>query len=243
MVISATLVIHASVATGETASDPGPFDRPGFYMGAGDTYQRNPFNSRIEDAIQDALPGANSSVDLDDSFGINGLLDYRVRSFLALELQYEWVDKYDFKGTIDVPVPVSGNLYSIEGHTLTASTKWIIPFWRIQPYFLLGGGVAISDVSRGNLATALTALGRDVGEGTHAKPAARTGLGLDLYITEHIALNAQASAVITTLKEPGTSTTSMISTTWPSLWGSSTDSRAACVTTLAVPRRSPPGSA
>ena len=38
--------------------------------------------------------------------------------------------------------------------------------------------------------------------GTHVKPAARAGLGLDLYITEHIVVNAQASVLVTTLKEP-----------------------------------------
>ena len=194
------------VARAEPSVDQDPFDRPGFYTGIGGSYQYNVFNSRIEDVIEDevddALPGANSSFDLDDSGGLNALLGYRVASWFALELQYEWVDEYDIKGSTEIPVPASGDLYSIEGHTLTANTKWIIPFWRIQPYFLLGGGVAISKVDNGSLASVLNALGGDIDDGTHAKPAARTGLGLDLYITQHIVINAQASAVLTTLKEP-----------------------------------------
>jgi len=200
------LVMLPEFALADKKSDPDPFDRPGFYMGGGGTYQFNAFNGRIEDVIQDAvddaIPGANADVDLDDSGGLNALLGYRVWSWFALELQYEWVDEYDIDGSIDLPFPISGRLYSIEGHTLTASTKWIIPFWRIQPYFLIGGGIAISDVSKGNLAVALTALGGDIDDGTNMKPAGRAGLGLDIYLTKHIVVNAQASAVLTTLESP-----------------------------------------
>lgn len=203
---AACVLAQTNVAAAEAASDPDPFDRAGFYLGGGGTYQYNVFNSRIEDVIQDevddALPGANANFELDDSAGINLLLGYRVGSWFGLELQYEWIGEYDIKGSTDVPTPISGNLYSIEGHTLTVNTKWIIPFWRVQPYFLLGGGLAVSRVENGELASALNALGGEIDDGTHAKPAARVGLGLDLYITQHIVMNAQASAVLTTLKEP-----------------------------------------
>ena len=185
------------------------FDRRGFYMGAGGTYQYNVLNSQIEDVLQDevddSLLGANARFDLEDSGGIHAIVGYRAMSWFAIELQYEWIDEYEIKGSTDVPVPVSGNLYGIEGHTLTVNTKWIVPTWRIQPYFLLGGGVAISDVSNGNLTDALAALGAtggEIDEGQHATPAGRAGLGLDLYVTRHIVLNLQGSILVTTLKEP-----------------------------------------
>ena len=57
-------------------------------------------------------------------------------------------------------------------------------------------------MSNGNLADALNALGGDINDGKHAKPAARAGLGFDLYLTKHIVVNAQGSVVVTTLKEP-----------------------------------------
>ena len=200
-ILTAVFVLcHSSGAAADA------FDRPGFYLGAGATYQYNVFSSDIEDVIQDevdaALPGANASFDLDDSFGVNAVLGYRAVSWFAIELQYEWIAEYDIQGSTDVPVPVSGNLYSIEGHTLTANTKWIVPFWRVQPYLLLGGGFALSDVSNGDLADALNALGGDIDDGKHLKPAARAGLGLDFYISQNIVLNAQASIVATTLKSP-----------------------------------------
>ncbi len=193
--------------------DDDPFDRSGFYVGLGGSYQFNPFNSKIESLIEDALddeigPGANVKADLGDSGGVNATVGYRAFSFLALEIEYEWIDQYKIKGSTDTPIPVSGDLYSIEGHTLTANTKWIIPFWRIQPYLLIGGGIAISDVNRGSLydnaaiAAVLDSAGIDVQGGTHTNAAARAGLGLDLYITEHIVVNGEASTVLTTLKEP-----------------------------------------
>ena len=39
-------------------------------------------------------------------------------------------------------------------------------------------------------------------DGKHVKPAARGGIGIDLYITEHIVINAQASALLTTFESP-----------------------------------------
>jgi opacity protein-like surface antigen len=200
------VLVQPSLAVAKEAQDPDPFDRPGFYLGVGATYQYNVFKSRVEDVIEDevddALAGANANFNLDGSLGVNALLGYRVASWFAIEIQYEWVDEYDIKGSTDVPTPASGKLYSIEGHALTANTKWIVPFWRVQPYLLLGGGMALSDVSKGDLADALNALGADIDDGKHAKPAARAGLGLDLYITQHIVVNAQASVLVTTLKKP-----------------------------------------
>jgi opacity protein-like surface antigen len=207
MLAASLLIIVPESARAANESDPDPFDRPGFYIGGGATYQFNAFASRIEDVIEDELkdfnPASNPNIDLDESFGANALLGYRMWSWFALELQYEWVDEYDIKGSVEMFVPLSGKLYSIEGHTLTVNTKWIIPFWRIQPYLLIGGGVAMSDVSKGSLADEFAALsGADIDDGTDFRPAARAGLGLDLYITKHIVVNAQASAVLTTLQNP-----------------------------------------
>ena len=200
------LLMLPGFAQAEDESDPDPFDRPGFYIGAGGTYQFNAFSGRIEDVIEDevedAVPGATADFDLDESAGFNALLGYRAWSWFALELQYEWVDEYDINGSIDLPLAISGKLYSIEGHTLTANTKWIIPFRRIQPYRLIGGGLAISDVSKGGLADAFVVLGADIDDGTNYEPVGRGGIGVDLYITEHILINAQASAVLTTLGSP-----------------------------------------
>ena len=196
-----------------TEEDDDPFDRPGFYVGVGGTYQRNVFESRIEDVVQDELQGtllADTKIDIDDSGGVNAVVGYRAWSWFALELQYEWIDEYEIAGSVDLgPFGTqSGDLYSIESHTLTANTKWIIPFWRIQPYILAGVGYAVYDVDRGSIydnplvEPILTANGVVVDDGTHHDFAARAGGGVDFYVTENIVVNAQASVVLTTLEKP-----------------------------------------
>lgn len=185
------------------------FDRSGVYAGVGATYQYNVLNGEIEsvleDEVDDVLLGASSSFDLDDSFGVHALVGYRVFKWFAVELEYEWIDQYEIQGSTQTPVPASGYLYSIEGHTLTVNTKWVLPTWRIQPYFLLGAGLAISDVGEGDLADALGALdavGDAIDEGIHVEPAGRAGVGLDLYLTRHVVLNVQGSVVVTTFESP-----------------------------------------
>ena len=190
-----------------------PFDRPGLYVGVGGSFQYNVLGDEIEDAIRDELSSGDvaiGSLDLDESFGVNVTLGYRLASFFALELEYEWIAPYDIgaSGQFDVPpvVRASGTLYSIEGHTLTANTRWILPIWRIQPYFLLGGGFALSDVDRGNLYDDFEALllaeGVDIDEGDTLVPAGRLGVGFDWYLTKHLVLNTEAGIVATTLKQP-----------------------------------------
>jgi hypothetical protein len=197
VVLGAGLLLLALpyAAFADEHEDDDPFDRPGFYLGVGGSYQHNVFESAIEDAIDDEF-GVAVNVDLEDSGGVNAVAGYRVASFFAIELEYEWVSEYD----VELSSVVG---YSIEGHTLTANTKWIIPFWRIQPYFLLGGGLAISDVSIDSTTKAFLDLaGINLDDGTNAKPAGRAGLGFDLYITENILVNTEVGVVLTTLKEP-----------------------------------------
>jgi len=210
VVLAAGLLLLAPAAFSQEIEevDDDPFDRPGFYVGVGGSYQSNVFQDTIEDELQDQLDGTaleGADFSIDDSGGLNARVGYRAASFFAAEIEYEWIDEYDIKGS---DFGQTGTLYSIEGHTLTANTKWIIPFWRIQPYLLLGGGVAIADVHRGNLydvpaiAAILIGEGIDVHSGTKTNAAARAGLGLDVYVTEHIVATTEATVVVTTLKKP-----------------------------------------
>jgi len=219
VVLGAGLLIFtlpsAALAEELEPADDDPFDRPGFYIGVGGSYQLNAFEDTLDDefadAIEDDLPVGvtNPGLDLEDSGGLNALVGYRLASFFAIELEYEWIDEYDITFEADVlGIGQSVKGYSIEGHTLTANTKWIVPFWRIQPYFLLGGGLSVSDVTRGaafddpTLGPILASAGIDVDDGTHTAAAGRAGLGIDLYLTQSILVNAEAGLVVTTLKEP-----------------------------------------
>ncbi len=182
--------------------DDDPFDRPGFYAGVSGVYTYNFFDKQIEDSLEDEL-GQQGSVDIQDSGGVNARVGYRAASWFAAELQYEWIASYDVDVSGDVGPggsTISGRLYDIEGHTLTVNTKWIIPFWRMQPYLLLGAGYSLYDVGRGPLAAPIEAADADIRieGGKQSAFAGRAGLGLDVYLTDKIVLMTEATAMVTT---------------------------------------------
>jgi len=186
-------------------ADDDPFDHSGPYIGVSGVYQHNMFENRIEDLLDDAVVGS-VSLTLEDSGGLGALVGYRFGAIFAAELQYEWVDEFDIEGSVDASPTL--RLYGISGHTLTANAKLIVPFWRIQPYLLAGVGVSVYDVDGGGLfddpiaGPALAAAGIAVEEGKQTRFAGRAGLGLDLYLSENIVLNAQGQVVLTTLEKP-----------------------------------------
>jgi len=178
------------------------FDRSGPYLGIFGLYQNNLFEDKIDDLLQDAASPVAVSLSIEDSGGLGVVVGYRVVSFFAVELQYDWVDEYRFEGSVAGSPTV--DIFSLSGHTLTANTKFILPFWRIQPYFLVGVGFASSEVDRGPLAPAVELLDPeiDIDDGNQFSLAGRAGVGLDLYITKNLLLNAQGQVVLTTLEEP-----------------------------------------
>ncbi len=181
-------------------ADDDPFDRSGAYIQLSGVYQHNVFENRIEELLDDAVP-VPVSLSIEDSGGLSALVGYRLASFFAAELQYEWVDEYDISGSAGA---FSGSFYSITGQTLTANTKFIIPVWRIQPYLVIGVGFSSWEVDRGALGIVLEGLSPEIqiDNGNQTAFAGRAGLGLDIYITEHIVLNAQGQVVLSTLKQP-----------------------------------------
>ena len=221
------LVATAGTATAQAGKtvmmeDDDPFDRPGFYVGLSGVYQRNVLEGPIEDAIDDEIEDfgigggntvnvSNFRLDIEDSGGLNAMVGYRAASFFAAELEYEWVDEYDVEvagtGTVvsgpltGQSIDVSGKAYSIEGHTLTLNTKWIVPFWRIQPYLLVGAGLSVYDTDRGEQADTIELITDDeieIDGGTHEALAGRFGVGIDWYITKNVLINTNYNVVVTT---------------------------------------------
>ena len=133
-------------------------------------------NSLIEDQIGDLIP---ISIGVDDSWGVNGQLGYRAFSWLAAELEYEYVNGYDISA-------FGTNLLSLQGHILTGNVKWIVPFWRVQPYLLGGIGFANWNVD--------DKLGLGV-DSSFTDLAGRVGGGIDLHLTSRVSPIGQTKLV------------------------------------------------
>ena len=78
------------------------------------------------------------------------------------------------------------DLGDFKPNTVTANLKFIIPVWRIQPYLLAGGGVAIWDIDSPIQNQSSTGF------------AGRVGVGIDTYLTKHWVFNLEATGVLNT---------------------------------------------
>lgn len=166
------------VAGGSAQADE--FGRHGFYVGANATYAFDLFQTEIYSAA-----GVGTvPLDYSDSWGFNVRAGYRLLSFLAIEAQYEWLDG------IDISAPAFGPVGTYDPNVLTGNLKLILPTWRIQPYVLAGIG--------------LTSWSLDVAPGIPLAGSSGTGFafrggaGLDIYLTKHVVLNTEGTAVLNT---------------------------------------------
>jgi len=140
--------------------------------------------------------------DANDSWGLNVRAGSQVYDWLAFELEYEWM-----KGLVLQLPPGSAALVgggrgpfgtpssalmsmTYNPDIITVNAKFVLPFWRVQPYLLIGGGLALYDVE---VSTPYETFS-DSGQGF----AFRGGAGVDFYINEHIALNIESSYLLNT---------------------------------------------
>lgn len=173
--LACALLVAALPATG-SAED---YSRFGPYLGVGASLSLDFFEDEVEDALEDVVPGV--SVDVDEAWGANARAGLRLLSPLAIEVQYEWLSPYDISvqplGTVE-----------LEQHVVTGNLKLYLPIWRVQPYLLGGVGVQYYQLDG-------TVGPLDVDESDTAF-AARVGLGLDVYLTRNLLVNAEASGLL-----------------------------------------------
>lgn len=175
---TALLVIAPALArAGEGAQE---YTQPGPYLGVGVTYARDIFESEVERAF--GVP-----VDVDPSLGAHAIIGYRWLSFLATELEYEWIDNFD--------VAVAGiDVLTLSAQTLTANVKAILPLWRVQPYLLAGAGATRWEIE--------DQLGLGISDNEIAF-AGRAGVGFDFHLARSVVLNTHAGVVLTTQSVDG----------------------------------------
>ena len=164
----------------------GDFADRGLYLGVSGTYSTSLFQEKVLSYA--GLPPATAQIS--DSKGFSARLGYRAMSWLALEVQYEWLDTFDFSN------PALGKFAEYKPQTVTANVKLFLPSGWVQPYLLAGAGISFWQLDMLPFPGEIPPVpgGQSSGEGFSG----RAGLGLNIHLSEHIALNAEATAVLNT---------------------------------------------
>jgi opacity protein-like surface antigen len=168
-------------------------------------------------------PVKSAQVSTEGSVGINARAGYRFLPWLATEIQLEYAPP--MQGSAKV---INSQLEPVDGvnqvvdtvreelrstHELVTTTlnlKFLFPLGRVQPYALGGGGIIYSQTTGSYLSFCVVEDKAacqsdpppvDLGAGALEEGIAfgfRAGGGLDLYLTENVLFNWEASAVIPT---------------------------------------------
>ena len=172
------------IVAGAAASED--FDERGLYVGVSGVYSATLFQ---EEALSyGGLPSELARVS--DSKGVSARLGYRLMSWIALEIQYEWLDTIEFSNA------TLGQFAEYNPQTVTANVKLFLPSGSLQPYLLVGAGVGFWELDTLAFPGTLppVAGGRSSGEGFTG----RAGLGLNFHMTDHVALNLEGVGVLNT---------------------------------------------
>jgi len=157
----------------EPKSEP-DYARPGWYVGAGVGGGWD----FLEEAIGEVTSGA---VDIGGAVSFNARGGYRLASWFALEAMYEGV--YGMRTDV-AGIPIG----ELDTHSLIGNFKFIVPTWRIQPYFAVGPGA-----QHGKYESYFDILLPDASRWDFVL---RFGLGIDGYINENWVVNLEIAPSI-----------------------------------------------
>ena len=159
-----------------STAQAGDFSRKGWYAGLNITKGFN--------FITEALDAkSNGKLNTGNTWGFNMHGGYRFLSWLSLEANYEFMDAFSTDGTL-------GNT-DIRTNTVTIGPKFLLPFWRVQPYFLIGIGAQHSRLAFTSDFPVLF----ESNSGSSWSTAWRPALGIDGYITEKLLANIELGGV------------------------------------------------
>lgn len=135
-------------------------------------------------------PRSLATTNTPNSTGFNGRLGY-VGRWVGGELQFEYLPSFDEESSrFGVPVVVD----SYSTLVMTANFKIVFPTGRLEPYLV--GGLGTSRVLQDPYLSPLFPL-QTIRPDPHWDMAARGGGGLNIYIYEKVAFNAEISYVWT----------------------------------------------
>jgi opacity protein-like surface antigen len=154
----------------------------GVYLSAAANYMIPTRPDDISDEVEKSLGGGPLvSSDVDNSWGMNARLGYRLNPRMAVEGQFEWVANFE----VDAQVAGVESKEEIALMALTANGKYFFLTGRIQPYAVAGLGWGRSRVKPA------------IGGSTNRENGwvARGGAGVNIYGSPDVAFTLETSYV------------------------------------------------
>ncbi len=167
------------------SSEDNPYTRNGFYIGLAGSFG-------IDAAAEEELEKQSGlKLRIGDDIGLQARLGYRFHPRFAAEYQFEWITDVD----IDVQaVPFGNGAFQLERWTNTANLKAYLATDTVQPFLLVGLGVMTVEVDGSPVEVSPgTFIGLSVQQTDFA---ARFGAGFEVYATEQLVINLDASYVL-----------------------------------------------
>lgn len=176
--VPAAVAVACLLITGQAFGDE--FSRKGHYL-AGNVSYGIQF---LDTSGLSVFRQPRQPYSVDDSLGFNLRYGQRLQSWFALELEYEWMKGFEIAQADGVVIG------TYDPDVVTLNGRFILPFWRTHPYLLVGGGLITYEMTfEPNFAVFNVS-----GSGF----AFRTGGGVEVYLTKHIVVNAEATFLINT---------------------------------------------
>lgn len=201
----------AEGSSGDAAelSDPSPYARSGPYLGL---YGAVGISTVLDNHIRvtQFRSGQNQRgrqpFNIDPSVGIGVRAGYRLGPRLAIEGHFEWMNEFDiaFENADRTQPNVSSELGTVESWTGTVNLRAYALTGRVQPYALVGVGVLRFDsVNTSERAPLGSPAGRpiftlNISDEDGVGFAARLGGGIEMFVTDDVAIVVGASYVLPT---------------------------------------------
>lgn len=183
--VLAAALLAAAPAGAQGFDTEGLFRKQGLYLVAMGDYAIPTQKDELEDDADDAL-GPGASTDVDNSFGFDLRLGYRLHERFSVETQFDFLNAIELDSQLPSPGPEEKS--EIKLFVLTGNAKYYLLTDRFQPYIVGGAGWGRSRLD-------------PPGSGSKERDdgfAARAGLGFDFYGSEFVALTSEVSYVFTT---------------------------------------------
>jgi len=177
----AMIVLAAAVLLPSAPALADDFDREGYYVSLSGAYALELLNPAPLGA-QLAVPPL--SLEAGNAWGLNVRGGRRANSWLAFEVEYEWMDDIRVDQANGIPVA------SYAPDTVAVNARFYLPFWRVQPYALVGGGLVSYDLVFFGPRQPLSVSDQGF--------AFRGGGGVDVYLTRNLVFNAEATVLLNT---------------------------------------------